>query len=379
MLYLDNSATTPVSAAAAEKMLMAATQLWGNPSSLHSAGLAAEKLLNEARANVLSALGIRDKNAGKLIFCSSGTEANNLALFGTAYAKKNNRPKRIVTDDSQHSSVREPLRKLEEEGFEVVRLSTKGGVIDPDELAAAINENTILVSIMTVNNETGACYDIRQAFSLVKRLNPNAVTHTDAVQGFMKIPFQASCADLITVSGHKLHAPKGSAALFIAAPVLKAKKIVPIILGGGQEEGFRSGTENVPGFCALGEAVKTPFPAENAALCRQYLLAHLPERITPNLPATPAPHILSLTLPGIRSETMLHFLSAKEIYVSSGSACSSHSKHVSSALVSFGLTDAQADCTIRISLSGEETTADMDVLIAALQEGIDSLVAAKKR
>lgn len=374
MIYLDNSATTRVSEAAAQKMLLAARDVWGNPSSLHDAGLAAEKLVDEARQSILRALGIRDKNAGRLIFCASGTEANNLALLGCLHAKRNNRPKRIVADNSQHSSVLLPLRQLEEEGVEVVYLSTAGGKIDPDELKAAINENTMLLSIMTVNNETGARYDIESAFAAAKRLNPNIVTHTDAVQAFMKVPFRAACADLISISGHKVHGPKGSAALFVSAPVLKARKLSPILWGGGQEEGFRSGTESVPCIAAFGAAVQTPFDAAQAAACRQYLLDHLPEGVHANLPAVAAPHILSLTMPHIRSEVMLHFLSAREIYVSSGSACSSHSHHTSSALQSFGLTPAEADCTIRVSLSGEETLEDVACFLSALEEGVATLI-----
>ncbi len=377
MIYLDNSATTRVSDAAAEKMLYAARECWGNPSSLHEFGLSAERLLSEARANVMSALGAKSREH-TLVFTSSGTEANNLALFGVANAKKRPVKKRIITDNSQHASVMRPLERLEEQGIEIVYVSTKGGRLDTDEIVDAIDENTIMLSLMLVNNETGAIYDVASAFSKAKRKNPNIVTHTDAIQGFKKIPFtvKSLSADLISVSGHKLHAPKGIGALLISNDVIKAKKIIPVTLGGGQEGNWRSGTESVPLAAAFGEAVKEDFNAANAASMRQRIIDALPESIRANVPHTPAPHILSLTLPHIKSETMLHFLSARGIYVSSGSACSSHG-HASGALESFGIESKEADCTIRVSLSGEESDDEIDTFIAALAEGVDSLIRIK--
>lgn len=377
MIYLDNSATTRVSDAAAKKMLYAASECWGNPSSLHEFGLNAERLLSEARTNVMNALGAKPREH-TLVFTASGTEANNLAIFGVANAKNRPIKKRIITDNSQHASVMRPLERLEEQGIEIVYVSTKGGKIDVDEIVEAIDENTILLSLMLVNNETGAIYDVASAFSKAKRKNPNIVTHTDAIQGFKKIPFtvKSLSADLISVSGHKLHAPKGIGALLISNDVIKAKKIIPVTLGGGQEGNWRSGTESVPLAAAFGEAVKEDFNAANAASMRQRIIDALPESVRANIPQNPAPHILSLTLPHIKSETMLHFLSARGIYVSSGSACSSHG-HASGALKSFGIESKEADCTIRVSLSGEESDDEIDTFIAALAEGVDSLIRIK--
>lgn len=379
MIYLDNSATTVVSAAALNKMEIAAAEIWGNPSSLHNAGLAAGRLTEEARNNILSSLGVNDKNTGSLIFCGSGTEANNLAVFGTAYAKTNTRRKRIITDNSQHSSVAAPLSRLEQNNFEIIRIPTIGGKLDADMLAESVNSDTVLVTVILVNNETGARYDVENAFKKVKTINPNTVCHTDAVQAFKKIKFTPDSlnADLISVSGHKLHAPKGIGALYIAGNIIKSKKIIPIILGGGQEAGFRSGTENVPAIAAFGEAVKASYNIESIIKTREYLLLHLPDEIKVNIPAVYVPHIISLTLPRIKSETMLHFLSAQGICVSNGSACSSRSGHVSPVLISFGLTKLQADCTIRVSLCGNESLSDIDVFINALKNGIESLIRIK--
>lgn len=374
MIYLDNSATTRVSEAAAAKMLAAAREVWGNPSSLHDAGLAAEHLLDEARARVTAALGA-DRREGLLVFTGSGSEANNLAVFGVADAKKYPLKKRIVTDDSQHASIMRPLERLEQRGFEIVRVSTSGGRIDPDEIAAAVDGNTVLVTIMLVNNETGAIYDVASAFTEAKRKNSAVVTHTDAVQGFHKLTFSPKSlhADLVSISGHKLCAPKGIGALWIDGDIVKSKRIVPYILGGGQENGFRSGTENVPGAAAFGEALAAPFDAQNAGEIRGQIISSLPDGIKVNLPEHPAPHIISLTLPGIKSETMLHFLSSRGICVSSGSACSSHG-HKSGALTAFGLSTAQADCTIRVSLGGSESESDAEALISALDEGVRTLI-----
>lgn len=379
MIYLDNSATTVLSAEAANKMRITAEEIWGNPSSIHNMGLAAGRLIEEARTNILSSLGVNDKNTGCLIFCGSGTEANNLAVFGTAYAKTNTRQKRIITDNSQHSSVTAPLRRLEQNNFEIIRIPTIGGKLDTDMLVESVNEDTVLVTVILVNNETGARYDVENAFKRVKAINPNTICHTDAVQAFKKIKFtpESLNADLISLSGHKLHAPKGIGALYIKGNIIKTKKIVPIILGGGQEAGFRSGTENVPAIAAFGEAVKTSYNLETVIKIREYLLQHLPDEIKVNMPAEYVPHIISITLPRIKSETMLHFLSAHGICVSNGSACSSHGGHVSPVLISFGLTKLQADCTIRVSLCGTESLSDIDVFINTLKDGIKSLIRIK--
>ncbi|MBQ9783603.1 MAG: cysteine desulfurase [Clostridia bacterium] len=382
-IYLDNSATTPLSDAAKAKMLEA-MERYGNPSSLHSVGQSAERLVSEAREQILRGLGLRPRSKdGVLVFTSCGTEATSLALFGTAHAKARRTASRILTTDSEHPSVARAMERLEQEGFEVVRIPTKSGVLDQTALTAALDKPILLASFMLVNNETGALYRVADAFRAIKARYPDAVTHCDAVQGFMKTSFTPGtlCADLITLSGHKVHAPKGVGALYIAAPLLKAKKIVPFLVGGGQEDGMRSGTENVIGIAAFGAAVedlrkqKETLHAHIAEL-RAYAeekLGKLDLRI--NRPASEfLPHILNITLPDIKSETMLHALSADGIFVSSGSACSSHSHHPSESLLAFGLSPKEADCSLRISLSGYNTAEDVDALCASLEQNLQRLV-----
>ncbi len=373
--YFDNSATTRPSDAVTEKVARTMKEFWGNPSSLHTKGYEAEKLLSEARSVILGGLGIRDKKAD-LIFTGSGTEADNLAIFGTMYSKPKNKTRKLITTKGEHPAVLNCAKQLEAQGFEVVYLSAPGGVIDMEEYTNAVDKNTAMVSIMTVNNETGAVYDIKKLFSIAKAVSPEVVTHTDAVQAFMKMklnPETVKC-DLVTLSAHKIHGPKGVGALYVCPEVMKTRRLVPYIMGGGQEKGFRSGTENLPGIAGFAEAVKAGIYPENVGELRKYILDNLPSEIRPNIPAVPAPHILNVTLPGIKSETMLHFLSSKDIYVSSGSACSSNSSHKNYVLPDFGLSEKEADHSIRISLDDTLTRDDADVLISALEEGLKNLV-----
>ena len=385
-IYLDNSATTPICEEAKKKMLEA-MECFGNPSSLHKKGFESSKLIDEARAKVLNSLFVRGGKAENLVFTSSGTEADNLALMGVAYAKTR-RASRIITTDSEHSAVENTLKELESDGFEVIRLSTKGGVIDIEEFKSVMNKNTLLVSIMHVNNETGAVYNIKEFFKLAKQINPDVVTHTDAVQSYMKVKVSPSelCADLITISAHKIHGPKGIGALYISPDVIKKKQIKPIIYGGGQEFGFRSGTENLVGIAGFGAAAERGFKnlskdVTSMRELRAYALDKLSTLdVRVNLPKGDcAPHVINITLPSIKSETMLHHLSAKGIYVSSGSACSSNSatKKVSRALRGFGLSDFDADCSMRISFSPFNTVQDIDELVNSLNIGIEKLVKIK--
>lgn len=379
MIYLDNGATTPLCQGAKEKMAEAVAS-FGNPSSLHTEGLKAKALKEESRALLYKALNAR-KEQYEIFFTSGGTEANNLALFGVARAKKYKNPKIIITD-SEHPCIDEPARRLAEEGFTVVRLSTKGGRIDPNEFLDAMDEQTILVSVMSVNNETGAIYPVKELFTRAKRINPKVLCHTDAVQAFSKIPLNPAAlgADLMTVSAHKIHGPKGCGALIVHKEVLKRRALLPLICGGGQENGMRSGTENTVGIAGFGGAIAEKLPKmqeniEKMKSLRAYLLEKLPAEITPNLPENPAPHVLSITLPQIKSETALHALSAKGICVSNGSACSSNGGgHKNSVLSAFGLTEKQADSTLRISFSTENTKEDVDALILALEECLSTLV-----
>ncbi len=385
--YLDNSATTPLSEEVKATML-SAMEAYGNPSSLHRLGKDAEELVTAARMQVLRGLGLRPRSAeGTLFFTASGTEATALALFGAAYAKERRDATRILTTDSEHPSVSRALERLEKDGFEVVRIPTVRGVLDQDAVRQALSKPILLASFMLVNNETGAIYRVADAFRTIKQVYPNALTHCDAVQGFMKLSFTPStlCADLITVSGHKIHAPKGVGALYVASNVLKAKKLIPFVVGGGQESGMRSGTENVIGIAAFGKACEQMLAhrteyADRVAALRAYAeeqLAPLPLRI--NHPAGDAlPHILHLTLPDIKSETMLHALSADGVYVSSGSACSSHSGKTSSTLIAFGLSSYEADCSLRISLSHQNTKEDIDALCRSLGQNLSRLVRIKR-
>ena len=384
-IYLDNSATTPLSDAACAK-INEAMKIYGNPSSLHSMGQSAEKLVREARENILSALGVRARE-GELVFTSCGTEATALALLGSAHAKERREATRIITTDSEHPSVHKNLEQLKKEGFEIVTIPTKNGVLDMSALDDALDKKIFLASIMLVNNETGAIYSVADAFAKIKAKYPEAITHCDAVQGFMKVPFTVSSlkADLVTVSGHKLHAPKGVGALYISADMLKKRKISPFLLGGGQENGWRSGTENTIGIAAFGASVADikSRAAQNRAHFEE-LYSYACDKISAlgiriNRPqGAYAHHIINVTIPNIKSETMLHFLSADGVFVSSGSACSAHSKTPSGTLIAFGLTPSEADCSLRISLSEYNTKEDVDALCTSLSSALDRLVRIKR-
>ena len=382
-IYLDNSATTPLCEAARQR-ITDAMALYGNPSSLHSLGQRAERMIEEAREQVLRGLGLRPRQKdGVLIFTSCGTEASSTAILGVAHAKERRTANRILTTDSEHPSVARVLERLEKEGFEVIRIPTREGVLDREAVRAALDKPILLATMMLVNNETGAVYPIGEVFRMIKQVYPDAVTHCDAVQGFMKLPFSPATlnADLITVSAHKVHAPKGVGALYINNALLKAKKIVPYLYGGGQEGGFRSGTENTIGIAAFGAAVADLYAkrSENAAYLAD-LRAYATERLVAlgvriNQPREGyLPSIINVTLPDVKSETMLHALSADGIFVSSGSACSSHAKHPSDSLMAFGLTAHEADCSLRISLSAYNTREDIDALCQSLEENLARLV-----
>lgn len=384
MIYLDNSATTPLCKSAIEK-INAAMECFGNPSSLHSVGFEAERMKEAARDSVYRSLGIRKISGDRIIFTSGGTEANNLAIFGCAKSKPSNKGKRIITTDSEHPSVLTPFKMLETEGYEVIYLPTVNGAVNIEDVKKYVDKNTVLISIMTVNNETGARYDIENIFKLAKQINPNITTHTDCVQGFMKVPFFPSRmnVDMCTLSSHKIHGPKGCGALYVNAETIKTKRIVPIICGGGQENDYRSGTENMLGICGFGGAVEymSSNLSDNIAKLselRTYAQSELKSIVKLNEPVIYAPHIINFTLPDIKSETMLHFLSSKNIFVSSGSACSSnHAKKASHVLTAFGLSEEQADSSLRVSLSEDNTKEDIDALVDALKLGIDTLARSK--
>lgn len=382
-IYLDHSATTEVCPAALDAYIAASREHWGNPSSRHGMGKDAEDIRAAACATLLESLSAP---GGSVVFTSGGTEANNLAIFGRALAKPRFSGKKILTTAGEHASVTAPLAALRAAGFRVTELSTRGGVLDPDEVAREMTPDVILATVMAVNNETGAAYDTAMVSRLMKQNSPDAVLHVDATQAYLKCPLtvRGSGADLITVSSHKIEGPKGVGALWISPEVIRARGITARELGGGQEAGLRSGTENIPGIAAFAAAIRyesADFPALSAHLSalRVSLLRGLSERaglreVRANLPPVAAPHIVSLTLPRIKSETALHFLSSRGIYVSSGSACSSHESHTSPAMVAFGLTEREADTTIRVSFGRENTDADVTAFLDALEEGVRTLI-----
>ena len=385
-IYLDNSATTPLCDSAV-KTMTEAMGTYGNPSSLHSIGLAAQKLVDEARSALGIALGARMLKSGQIIFTASGTEANNLAIRGCIYSKTRRVANKIITTDSEHPSVENQLRKLEEDGFKVVRISTRGGILDMNELEKELDKDVLMVTMMMVNNETGAVYDVGKVFSMAKMRCPEAVTHCDAVQGFMKAKFTPASinADLVSISAHKIHGPKGVGALYVSPDILKQRKLSPIVFGGGQEYGFRSGTENVIAIAGFGAAVREAYVKldqniEHMSSVREFALLKLSALdVRLNSPlGKSAPHIINVTLPGIKSETMLHYLSGEGIYVSSGSACSSHSTTPSRALTAFGLSPSDADCSIRISISETTTESDIDALVEHIQTALRVLVRIKR-
>ena len=387
-IYLDNAATTKMRPEAMAEYVRVSENVWGNPSSLHSFGNEAEHVLTAAKQTVLSTLGAKD---AQIVFTSSGTEANNLAILGHALSKDRYKSgAKIITTEGEHASVSSPFDELKRQGFKTYALSTTGGAIDLGELERELTRDVILVSVMMVNNETGAVYNIPAIKRLINAKCPEALLHVDATQGYMKIPFTKAGigADLITVSSHKIGGPKGVGALIIDNDVIKKRGLAPVIYGGGQGMGLRSGTENVPGVAAFAEAARlahlelSDSIAKMSAL-RERLVGRIASderlaELSPTLPKNHAPHILNVTLPGIKSETMLHYLSSEGIFVSSGSACSSNGGHLSSALTSYGRSDAEADSSIRISFSKDNTEEDVDALTEALAQGLTKLARIKR-
>lgn len=386
-IYLDNSATTRICDSALEKYVSVSRECYGNPSSLHSMGLSAEKELDVARSLILSSIGDRD---GEVIFTSSGTEANNLAIIGRALSKERyKKGAKIISTMGEHASVFSPIEKLKSMGFKTAFVPTVGGKIDTDALLSELTPDTVLVSFMMVNNETGALYDIAGASKLIKARCPEALIHVDATQSYMKVKFtrRSLGADMITLSSHKIRGPKGVGALVIDKSILKARGLAPIILGGGQELGLRSGTENVPAIASFGEAVRVALATLDADIqkmneLRNYLIekirsAPLLSAISITLPDSHAPHILNITVTGIKSETLLHYLSSLGIFISSGSACSSNSSHTSSALTAYGKTSDEADSSVRISLCPTNEKSEIDALCDGLASALSKL--ARKR
>ncbi len=369
--YLDNSATTKVSDGACEKILELLKVNFANPSSLHSKGFEASKELEASREVIAEALGA---NAEEIIFTSGGTEANNLAVLGAAEALKK-RGNRIITTAYEHSSVYEAAEHLRSQGFDVVILTPDSkGQISDTELFEALSDKTILVSVMYVNNEVGSINPVERFSTLIKKKAPNALFHVDAVQAFGKIPFKVSKikCDLLTISAHKIHGPKGAGALYIR----KGARILPKAFGGKQEKKLRPGTEALPLIAGFSKAVSELCINENYEKVSE-LSGYLREKLSEiegvviNSTEDALPYIVNFSTSVIRSETMLHFLAGRGVYVSSGSACSKGAK--SHVLSSLGLSDTLLDTAIRVSFSKHNTKDDCDALIEGVREGINTL------
>ena len=371
-IYLDNSATTRVCPEAAEAAMNAMVNDYGNPSSTHAKGRAALKLVINARKQLAKALGCE---SWELCFTSCGSESDNWALWsGAEYVSR--KGGHIISSAVEHDAIRHALDELERRGYEVTRLVPgPSGAVTPEQVASAVRPDTILCSLMLVNNETGAITDVRSISRIIKQANPDALMHTDAVQGFLKVPFSARTlgADLISVSGHKIHAPKGIGALYIKSGV----RLRPLIVGGAQEDGRRAGTENVPYICAFGEAAR--IGAAGAAEYQEHMRAlrqHVIDRLTRENPGLVvigggAPHILSVSLPGYRSEVLMNFLEAREIYVSRSSACKKGAR--SHVLEAMGMPPAVIDGAIRLGFSRYTTMEEADAFCGAIAAARSSL------
>lgn len=375
--YLDNSATTAVCEAAVQKAVELMTVQFGNPSSLHTLGIRAEQEMTAARRQAAALFGLSTGGADlqSITFTSGGTEANNLAVFGAAYAKKRE-GRHLVTTALEHPSVLEAMKQLEREGFELTVVPPDAdGDITAAALCEACREDTVLVSAMLVNNEIGTRLPIKEAVPLIRRKAPKALVHCDAVQAAGKLPLKVLTlgADLMSVSGHKLHAPKGVGALYVKRGV----RLMPRVYGGGQERALRSGTEATPLIAAFGEALRTlPSPAAQMPhyeQLRQRLLdgLHTIGGVTVRRPKTAVPYILNFSVCGFKSETLVHFLAQRDIFVSAGSACAKG--HESPVLKALGLPAAEIGSALRVSLCAANTTDDIDALITALREATASL------
>lgn len=376
--YLDNSATTRVYPEVVELMSKIMLEDYGNPSSMHNKGVEAEKYVTEATKRIAKALKVQEK---EIFYTSGGTESDNLALIGTAMANKR-AGMHIITTKVEHPAILNTVAYLSSEGFEIDYLSVDSvGRISLEELKEKLRKDTILVSVMHTNNEVGAVMPIAEAGALIKSVNPSCLFHVDAVQGFGKAEIypKRMNIDMLSVSGHKIHGPKGIGILYINEKV----KIKPISYGGGQQKGMRNGTLNVPGIAGIGlatEMITKDIQAKRQKLfeLKKYFLAEASkiENVTingcvPEHVEETAPHIINISVEGLRSEVMLHALEEKGIYVSAGSACASHSKKESSTLKSMGATAAQMDGALRISMSEFTTKEQLEYTISSLKEVIE--------
>lgn len=376
--YLDNSATTVVAEEVKDIMIKAMCEDYGNPSSLHLKGVEAEKYIRTVKEIISKNLKVEEK---EIIFTSGGTESNNLAIIGSATANKR-AGNHIITSCFEHPSVLSTMEFLKEQGYRITYLPVdKDGIVDMEALKNELCEDTILVSIMYVNNEIGAVEPVNEISKIVKEYNPNIIFHVDAIQSFGKYVINPKKAgiDLLSVSGHKINGPKGSGFLYASGKI----KLNPIIYGGGQQKGMRSGTENVPAIAGLGEAVKLCYKDFNEKIeklisIKDYFIDEISVieniKINSKKGMEGAPHIVSVSFIGVRSEVMLHTLEERDIYVSAGSACSSNKqKNVSATLKGIGLKPEEIDSTIRFSFSCDTTKEEIDYTIDVIKENISVL------
>ena len=367
MIYFDNSATTRPCEAAVEATTKALTEAWGNPSALYNFGIDAAKRLRTARSQVAAAMGAEPD---RVFFTSGGTEADNWAIMGTI-KRMGKRGKHIITTAIEHHAVLNTVKQLQNQGFEITYLQPdEMGRITVADLKAALREDTILVSVMMVNNEVGSVMPIAQMAKLTHKMCPEAIFHTDAVQGFMKIPFSAKAlgADLISVSAHKVHGPKGCGALYISPKLLG---FPALLTGGGQENGYRSGTEGTPAIFGFGAACEALMPTLQSDIAREReLLEYLVDELSKKDGVVingchEAPHILSISIPGVPTQNSINILQDAEIYVSAGSACAKG--HRSHTLTAMNLSPERMDSSFRVSLSRENTREEAEALLMGIR------------
>lgn len=366
--YFDNGATTRVFPQVKDIVIEAMEEEYGNPSSMHMKGVKAEQYVKDAREIIAKSLKVDPK---EIVFTSGGTESNNMALIGTAMANAR-KGKHIISTRIEHASVYNPLFFLEENGYEVTYLPVdEHGVVDLEALEKAIRPDTILVSVMYVNNEIGAVQPVEEIGKIVKKKNPDTLFHVDAIQAYGKYHIypRRLKIDLLSVSGHKIHGPKGIGFLYIKDKT----KVHPLILGGGQQKGMRSGTENVPGIAGLGKAVQLIYQDHEEKMkkiqaIKDDFIAQVMELSDVRNNSGEAPHIASISFQGVRSEVLLHALEEKGIYVSSGSACSSNKPAISGTLKAIGLTKEYYDSTLRFSFCIFNTKEEVDYTVNCLRE-----------
>lgn len=376
-VYLDNSATTPVLPEVAELVVDLMTKDYGNPSSMHRKGYEAECHIKKAKEVFAEILKV---DAKEIYFTSGGTESDNMAVIGAAMANRR-AGNHLITTKIEHPAIKSPMRYLEEQGFLVDYLNVdENGQISLEELKSLITDKTILVSVMHVNNETGAVEPVEEAGALIKQCNPRCLFHVDAIQGFGKLKIfpKKWKIDLLSVSGHKIHGPKGTGILYISSQA----KMLPILFGGGQQNGMRSGTENVPGIAGIGKAAEIVCAGMAETTRELYRLKKLFVQGLQRIPDVTvngftdersAPHIVSVSVKGVKSEVLLHALEERNIYVSAGSACASNKPAVSETLKAVGLAKELLDSTVRFSFSVHTTEEEICFALQVMEEKIPEL------